>query len=117
MFLVTGKLFFVRSGVKQKVSSTKHDLIEGLGCLEIISQCNFGVYHSIGKWFTCFVMFWYFFQDIFLPHPVFEHLTWHFDEILFNWGSSKSTELSFRAHVVHDMSKLMEEGDNLSMHK
>jgi hypothetical protein len=42
-------------------------------------------------------------------------LTWHLNEIFFNWSSGEATILSFRAHIMHNMSKLMEEGHYFTM--
>lgn len=56
VLLITGELLLVGSRVEQQVGCTQHDLVEGLGCLEAVSQLNLGVNHVIWERFTCFVM-------------------------------------------------------------
>ena len=75
--------------------------------------CLFGklsVDHGVRQGLTCFVMFRNFLQDFFLPHPVFKHLTWHFNKVLLNTGSRKNGEVCFSTHAMHHMTKFVEEG-------
>ena len=55
------------------------------------------------------------FQNILVPNPVFEHLTWHFDKISFYVGSREFMEICLGTHLVHCVAKFMEKGNYFSM--
>jgi len=82
-----------------------------------IFTLDFSLYYSVIQRFLCFIMLWNHFQNWGLPHPVFKHLTGHFNKIFFNWSSCKSCIVCFIAHVVHNMPKFMEENDYLLVSK
>ena len=78
---------------------------------------NLLVNDVIRKRFSSLVVLGNLFKDVFIPDPVFKHLTWHFNEISLDGSARESAIVSFRAHVVHDMAEFMEESDNLAVLK
>lgn len=60
-------------------------------------------------------MFRNFSENVFVPNPILKHLAGHFHEIFFNGCTCKCGIVSLATHIVHNMAKLMEKGDNIAM--
>jgi len=107
--------FLVWSWVQKEINSSQENLTESLGGSVFIFSINFHCDQIIRKRLTSFVVLWHFLEDVFVPNPIFKHLRWHLYEIFFNRSSRELVVISLRAHVMHDMTKLMEECNNLSV--
>ena len=60
-------------------------------------------------------MFWEATEDFFVPAPVFEHLAGGFDKVSLDAGAVESRQFDTGTHVVHGVSKFVEEGDDFVM--
>ena len=53
------------------------------------------------------------FENILVPDPVLEHLTGQLAKVSLNFCSAEPRVIGIRAHVVHDVAELVEEGGHI----
>lgn len=103
----------VACGVDSLIKGSKQDLtqIQNTG-VNVFCSSNL-VTHIIGKSFSSFVVRRNLLEDALLPSEVLEHLRGGFNKISFDSGTSELNVLGVGTHHMHNVTKLVEESDDI----
>ena len=111
------KHFFIMSWVDQEVEGAHKNLECNFHVFFRLSSFDHGFEHIIWELLSCLIVLGNLLNYRFVPHPVLKHLTWQLYEVSLHTCSRESGKVGFSAHVVHDVSKLMEKGSHVLVSK
>ena len=105
-----GASFILR--VHYEIIESHHHLTQRKqGGLSLLAELQLDQF--VWKWLTGLVMTTQPFENILVPDPVLEHLTGQLAKISLNFRSAEPRVIRIRAHVMHDVAELVEEGGHI----